>query len=325
MIIVSTLSKSKASIELNQLQVEHQKQGTSERSKLKYLVPSVGIFFTPLLLEEAFTYQDARRKISPRRFVAPSFNDIRLLLNSAQVMSLIRNGPLQLITFDGDVTLYDDDQSLSEENLVIPRIIDLLKRGIKVGIVTAAGYTAASKYYNRLQGLLEVVRRAVFNGSMNDPDLVVLGGESNYLFSFDISCEHLLKFIPREVWMLDEMKKWTENDITMLLDIAETALNECVSGMALAADVLRKERAVGIIQKTGPGSRKFTREQLEETVLITQQTLETSAVGKRVPFCAFNGELRFYEVKRSFLRVTFPQDLMCFSSEFESLKPRYRW
>ena len=214
-------------------------------------------------------------------------------------MSLIRNGPLQLITFDGDVTLYDDGQSLSEENLVIPRIIDLLKRGIKVGIVTAAGYTAASKYYNRLQGLLEVVRRAVFDGSMNDPDLIVLGGESNYLFSFDISCQHLLKFIPREVWMLDEMKKWTESDITMLLDIAETALNGCVSSMALAADVLRKERAVGIIQKIGPGSRKFTREQLEETVLITQQTLETSPVGKRVPFCAFNGELKFYEVERS--------------------------
>ena len=291
---------------LNRTQVEHQKQGTSERSKLKFLVPSVGIFFTPLLLEEAFIYQDARRKISPRRFVAPSFNDIRLLLNSAQVMSLIRNGPLELITFDGDVTLYDDGQSLSEENLVIPRIIDLLKRGIKVGIVTAAGYTDASKYYSRLQGLLEIVRRAVFDGSMSDPDLIILGGESNYLFSFDISGQHLLKFVPREVWMLDEMKRWTENDITMLLDIAEAALNECVSSMALSADVLRKERAVGIIQKTGPDSRKFTREQLEETVLITQQTLETSAVGKRVPFCAFNGKLRFYEEEKNFRAMIFP-------------------
>lgn len=287
-------------MELNWMEVEHQKQGTSERSKLKFLVPSVGIFFTPLLLEKAFIYQDARRRISSRRFVAPSFNDIRLLLNSAQVMSLIRNGPLQLITFDGDVTLYDDGQSLSEENLVIPRIIQLLKRGIKVGIVTAAGYTEASKYYSRLQGLLEVVRHAVLAYTISNPHLVVIGGESNYLFSFDISSEHLLKSIPREVWMLDEMKQWTEYEITMLLDIAEAALNECVSSMALSADVLRKERAVGIVQKVEPGSRKFTREQLEETVLITQQTLEMSAVGKRVPFCAFNGMLRFYEVKRSF-------------------------
>lgn len=287
-------------MKLNQMKVEHQKQGTSERSKLKFLVPSVGIFFTPLLLEEAFTYQDARRRISSRRFVAPSFNDIRLLLNSAQVMSLIRNGPLQLVTFDGDVTLYDDGQSLSEENIVIPRVIQLLKRGIKIGIVTAAGYTHASKYYSRLQGLLEAVRCAVSARNIRDPDLVVIGGESNYLFSFDISSEYLLKLVPREVWMLHEMKQWTENDINMLLDIAEAALNECVSSMALSADVLRKERAVGIIQKVEPGSRKFTREQLEETVLITQQTLEMSAVGKRVPFCAFNGELRFCKVKRSF-------------------------
>ena len=286
-------------MELNRVEVEHQKQGTSERSKLKFLVPSVGIFFTPLLLEEAFIYQDTRRRISSRRFVAPSFNDIRLLLNSAQVMSLIRNGPLQLVTFDGDVTLYDDGQSLSEDNLVIPRIIDLLKRGIKVGIVTAAGYTGASKYYSRLQGLLEAVHHAVLGFDISDPGLVVLGGESNYLLSFDISSEHLLKFIPREVWMLDEMKQWTENDITLLLDIAEAALNDCVSSMSLSADVLRKERAVGIIQRVGPGNRKFTREQLEETVLITQQTLETSTVGKRVPFCAFNGKLRFYELKRS--------------------------
>lgn len=285
------------------MEVEHQKQGTSERSKLKFLVPSVSIFFTPLLLEKAFFYQDSRRKISSRRFVAPSFNDIRLTLNSAQVMSLIENGPLQLVTFDGDVTLYDDGQSLSEENPVIPRILRLLSRGIKVGIVTAAGYTDASKYYGRLLGLLKAVRDAVFANDLSDPDLVVLGGESNYLFSFDVSSEYLLKFVPREVWMLDDMKLWTEYDISMLLDVAETALNECISSMGLSADVMRKERAVGIIQRVGRGSRKFTREQLEETVLITQQTLDMSAVGKKLPFCAFNGKQRYFEAKSGFIAI----------------------
>ncbi|KAF3207543.1 IMP 5'-nucleotidase, variant 2 [Orbilia oligospora] len=34
-----------------------------------------------------------------------SFNDIRLILNTAQIMSLVKGGPLQLVTFDGDVTL----------------------------------------------------------------------------------------------------------------------------------------------------------------------------------------------------------------------------
>jgi IMP and pyridine-specific 5'-nucleotidase len=269
--------------------VEHQKQGTSERSKLKLLIPSVSIFFTPLLLEKAFIYQDSRRRISSRRFVAPSFNDIRLILNSAQVMSLIQNGPLQLVTFDGDVTLYDDGQSLSKENPVIPRILQLLSRGIKVGIVTAAGYTDASKYYGRLLGLLESVREAVLADELIEPDLVVLGGESNYMFSFNASCKYLLEFVPRQEWMLDEMQQWTEGDIAMLLDVANIALRECISSMGLSADILRKERAIGIIQKFGPASRKFTREQLEETVLVTQQTLDLSPVGKKLPFCAFNG------------------------------------
>lgn len=52
--------------------------GTPERSRLRFLVPSVGRFFTPLLLEQAFVEQDRRRAISSRRFVAPSFNDIRV-------------------------------------------------------------------------------------------------------------------------------------------------------------------------------------------------------------------------------------------------------
>jgi len=67
--------------------IAHQRHGTHERSKLKLLVPSVGRFFTPLLLEKAFAFQDARRRISSRRFVPPSFNDIRLTMNTAQVMS----------------------------------------------------------------------------------------------------------------------------------------------------------------------------------------------------------------------------------------------
>ena len=290
-IIVSTATHNKALLELTPMTVEHQKQGTSERSKLKFLVPSVSIFFTPLLLEKAFIYQDRRRSISSRRFVAPSFNDIRLTLNSAQVMSLIQNGPLQLVTFDGDVTLYDDGQSLSEENPVIHRILRLLIRGVKVGIVTAAGYTDASKYYGRLRGLLKAVHNAVCTEKLQDPDMVVLGGESNYLFSFDASSDYLLRSIPREEWMLDQMKQWTEADITMLLDVAEAALNECISSMGLSAGIIRKERSVGIVQKVGPGNRKFTREQLEETVLVTQQTLDMSPVGKKLPFCAFNGKL----------------------------------
>ncbi|MCJ1347483.1 IMP 5'-nucleotidase [Peltigera leucophlebia] len=269
--------------------IRQQKKFVSQPSKLKLLVPSVGIFFTPLLLEEAFIYQDNRRRISSRRFVPPSFNDIRLTLNSAQVMSLVRDGPLQLVTFDGDVTLYDDGQSLTEDNPVIPRILTLLSQGIRVGIVTAAGYSQASKYYFRLYGLLEAIKSAAERNEINVPSLIVLGGESNYLFTFDTTSKYLLTYVPRTDWMLEEMKAWTEPNVSALLDVAEAALRECITNMQLPAEILRKERAVGIIPKSGTDARKFTREQLEETVLVTQQVVEMSPVGKKIPFCAFNG------------------------------------
>ena len=263
-------------------------------------MPSVGIFFTPLLLEEAFIYQDNRRKISSRRFVPPSFNDIRLTLNSAQVMSLVLDGPLQLVTFDGDVTLYDDGQSLTEDNPVIPRILALLSQGIRVGIVTAAGYSHASKYYFRLYGLLEAIKSAVERNEISVPSLVVLGGESNYLFTFDITSRHLLTYVHRRDWMLEEMKSWTEPNVSALLDVAEAALRECITNMQLPAEILRKERAVGIIPKPGADAQKFTREQLEETVLVTQQVVEMSAAGKNIPFCAFNGEEQSLPSSRRF-------------------------
>ena len=250
----------------------------------------MGVFFTPLFLEEAFNYQDGRRRISSRRFVPPSFNDIRLTLNTAQVLSLISSGPIQLITFDGDLTLYDDGESLTAGNPVIQKILKLLSQGTKIGIVTAAGYTDASRYYGRLYGLLDAIKAAIeCHELLQDPTLIILGGESNYLFTFDATSEHLLTYIPREKWLLEEMKLWTNEDIEQLLNVAESALRECANNMQLDAEVLRKERAVGIIPKPGCGPQRFTREQLEETVLVTQQVVEMSAAGKKIPFCAFNG------------------------------------
>jgi IMP and pyridine-specific 5'-nucleotidase len=83
------------------------------------------------------------------------------------------------------------------------------------------------------------------------------------------------------------MSTWTQPTITSLLDLAESSLRECVTNLSLPATILRKERAVGIIPSV-PGS-KFPRESLEETVLVVQKKLEMSEVGKKLPFCAFNG------------------------------------
>ncbi|KKZ68822.1 IMP-specific 5'-nucleotidase 1 [[Emmonsia] crescens] len=266
--------------------ISHQKSGTSHRSKLKLLVPSIGNFFTPLPLADAFRYQDMKRFISSRRFVPPSFNDIRNILNTAQLLGLIRDGNVELVTFDGDVTLYDDGASLTVDNPVISRIIRLLHQGKRIGIVTAAGYTEAPRYYERLHGLLDNVNNTLDLTEDQKNSLIVMGGESNFLFKFDSSSPDLLSPVERSEWLLDEMKLWKEEDITELLDIAETALRDCMTNLNLPATIVRKPRAVGISPLDG---KRMQREQLEETVLVAQQTVELSSVGHRLPFCAFNG------------------------------------
>lgn len=254
----------------------------SKKSKLRLLVPTVGRFFTPLPLKEAFLWQDQRRLISSRRFVSPSFNDVRLILNTAQVMSLVRCSKLELMTFDGDVTLYDDGESLTPDNECIPRIIKRMKEGVRVGIVTAAGYTEADRYYERLYGLLD----ALAAEKIPARQLVVMGGEANFLFSYNPDAEHKLEPVPKEDWQLPEMRNWTEENIAALLDVAEDALKKCVSALKMPVNVLRKTRAVGIFP---PAGTRLSREQLEETVLVVQRVLEISPAGQALPFCAFNG------------------------------------
>jgi len=176
-----------------------------------------------LRLNDAFHYQDSVRRISSRRFVPPSFNDVRAILNTAQIMSLVKDtGRIELMTFDGDVTLYDDGESLKPENPAIPRLLNLLKRGIKVGLVTAAGYTEASKYYDRLHGLLDAVHGAKGLGD-NKQNLIVMGGEANYLFRYSDNVPERLEWVPRDEWALEEMNDWTEENIkrtTTLLAVA---------------------------------------------------------------------------------------------------------
>jgi IMP and pyridine-specific 5'-nucleotidase len=184
-------------------------------------------------------------------------------------MSLVRNGPLDLVTFDGDVTLYDDGESLTPENLVIPRILRLMRTGSKIGIVTAAGYTEARRYYERLHGLLDAIYASDLPVA-NKQNLVVIGGESNYCFKFAGDSPDMLSLVPRQEWLLKEMVLWEESDVTALLDIAEGSLRDTVKNMRMEAVIVRKERAVGIVPKPG---HKFSRETLEETVLIAQKTL----------------------------------------------------
>lgn len=280
------------------------KQGRNDAfpSKLRMLVPTAGPFFTRLPLEAAFKYQDRKRYISSRRYVAPSFNDIRLVLNSAQIMAVTATGgALQLATFDGDVTLYDDGHSLEPSNPVVSRLLDLLCKGVRVGIVTAAGYTTADRYYDRLHGLLDAVAESPDLTDAQKKNVIIMGGEDNYLFEYEPSSPYRLAPVPRSRWLTPEMATWREPDIAALLDVAEAALRECVRTMNLPAVIVRKDRAVGIVP-SDPEIR-IARESLEETVLVVQRILEAASLGSstggstlappqpvgRVPFCAFNG------------------------------------
>ncbi|KAI0476403.1 IMP-specific 5-nucleotidase [Xylariaceae sp. FL0804] len=293
--------------------IMHQSKAVHVPSKLQLLVPTIGTFFTRLPLEAAFKLQDRRRLISSRRFVSPSFNDVRLVLNSAQIMALTTyggsggsggggSGGLRLATFDGDVTLYDDGESLEPDSPVVPRLVDLMRRDVKVGIVTAAGYTTADQYYARLHGLLDAIAQSTVLSPQQRQNVVIMGGEANYLFEFDATSPHLLAPVPREQWLTPEMAAWSETAITALLDVAEAALRDCIKTLRVPATLMRKDRAVGIIPRDP--KQRIPRESLEETVLVVQKILELSAGGgggggalgnlggsrlPAVPFCAFNG------------------------------------
>jgi IMP and pyridine-specific 5'-nucleotidase len=59
--------------------------------------------------------------------------------------------------------------------------LDLMSRNTKIGIVTAAGYTEASRYYERLHGLLDAVRDSALLTLEQKNNLIVMG---KYCFSW---------------------------------------------------------------------------------------------------------------------------------------------
>lgn len=173
-----------------------------EKSRLSQFVPSVGVFHTHLPLHHAFRIYDNKYSISLRRHIAPSFNEIRHILNLAQILAI--GDTLKLISFDGDQTLYDDGGNFDANNDELAlAIIRLLCHDVKVAVVTAAGYGwSGSKYEVRLKGLLS---RMVDENMTKEQieNFYVFGGESNYLFQCtlldsDVDTSHLSPFPKKE-------------------------------------------------------------------------------------------------------------------------------
>jgi IMP-specific 5''-nucleotidase. len=243
-------------------------------SRLRRLVPSLGRFFTPLPLKEAFLFEDERRSISKRRLVSPSFNDVRMILNTAQIIALSRIyqekelSKLKLVTFDGDVTLYEDGKSLHKDDPIVSRLVKLLSLDLFVGVVTAAGYPGqlgAAMYYQRLKGLVDTIKESKDVTPQQRENLVIMGGESNYLFRYNNELGGF-KFIEGEEWYLPIMKNWNKSKIHYIMEQTHKHLLQLQRKFNLNDNttIIRKERSIGIIPN--PGYR-ILREHLEELVL----------------------------------------------------------
>ncbi|KAJ3046629.1 IMP 5'-nucleotidase [Rhizophlyctis rosea] len=301
----------------------HDLNDLSELSRLSTLVPSIGRFFTPLPLRESFLRQNSKRSIAARRFVPPSFNDVRHILNEAQVAAIAPS--LKLITFDGDCTLYADGTDFAQDSQLVNLLIKLLECGLSVAIVTAAGYPGdVQKYESRLSGLLDG-----FRASSLPPEALkrffVLGGECNYLFRYDPLTQHLIYIPESEYPSFPSCMGFADEDggkerVQELLDVAEETLRECaeVMGLSHTVGILRKERGIGVVVKEA--GVRLSREQLDEFALSAQRRLNNHQRAKQIrrikshqsrsfgdlsslspasqnqqqqyhplPFCAFNG------------------------------------
>jgi IMP and pyridine-specific 5'-nucleotidase len=186
-----------------------------------------------------------------RRCIPPSFNDIRHILNTAQVKAIASS--LGLITFDGDMTLYADGADFSKDSKLVDLIVSILAHNVKVAIVTAAGYgEEAERYEKRLSGLLEGFKASKLSKEQLET-FYVLGGECNYLFRYSQATSSLV-YIQPEVYQPSSFSSWANDAqrINEFLDVAEKQIKESAARMSLTSSIkiIRKSKAVGLIVLT---------------------------------------------------------------------------
>jgi IMP and pyridine-specific 5'-nucleotidase len=245
-------------------------------SRLGRVVPTLGTFFTPLRLVDAFLEYDEFFALSRRQHVPPNFAEMRHVLNIAQVHASAEM--LRLVTFDADGTLYADGAHMQHDSDMINLIIALMRANVHVAIVTAAGYPGApERFEQRVEGLLAAFRAQDLPASVT-ARFHIMGGECNYLLRV-AGAARRLEFVPDEDWKSPVMRAWSEADISALLAAAEALLLEGAGRLRLPVQVIRKERAVGVVP-TAP----TIYEVLEELAITVQTRLDS-----RLPFCAFNG------------------------------------
>ena len=333
------------------------------QSRLKHLVPTVGDFHTPLPLRRAFHAYNAKYALTSRRHICITFNELRHILNLAQIMALagytsstsphdgedcvdrwVTDEPVKeaistttnqfeayrqalspqnnshrekefsegqekhhqqegrnsstfqgptMISFDGDQTLYSDGENFESNPTLAHYIYLLLKHGVTIAVVTAAGYEYhTEKYEFRLSGLLKFFEERKLTPEECDR-FYLFGGECNYLLKLGSDYHlHPVKELGPGGWMTatrhtipESPGAWKDSDVSALLDIAENTLRQSSEDQRLRSRVIRKKRGVGLV----PQPRTYIpREALDETVLRVQECLRAANV-RGLPYCAFNG------------------------------------
>ncbi|OQR95712.1 IMP-specific 5'-nucleotidase [Thraustotheca clavata] len=249
--------------------------------RLKKYIPKVRSIFVPLRLMDAVRIYDEFSHFSKRKRVAPTFKEIRHILNLATVHALAPS--VKMVTFDADDTIYEDGGTISADSEMLKVIVELLKKGIIVSLVTAAGYPGEPhRYEARLRGILEALE--VLTPEQRSRFLV-MGGECNYLHVTETSStgKVSLRVVPPSEWKDGRGERWSQEEVDELLDVAEQVLREMVDTFQMTAAILRKERAVGIYNTST--TKRLCYENLEETALTVQHALRNFTI----PHCAFNG------------------------------------
>ena len=234
-------------------------------------------------------YQQTKRK-----HIQPSFNEIRHILNLAQILAFRKkdshskaadlsasgsgldlvevpdyecrgattpgqqlNGP-RMISFDGDQTLYSDGANFESNPKLAYYIYQLLRHGVAVAVVTAAGYEYdVEKYELRLSGLLHYFQQHSLTQEECER-FYLFGGECNYLLQLknDYRLHPVRESGPggwstSTKYLLDSPGNWSDEEIRCLLDGSEETLRQTMEELKLKGRIVRKRRSVGLVPLPG--------------------------------------------------------------------------
>jgi IMP and pyridine-specific 5'-nucleotidase len=274
--------------EMEQRVAEHIRNPTS--SRLHAQNPGInkyGRFFTELPLLSAYREMNGRMPIAKREHVPLSFHEVRHVFNYAQLEAIAPT--LELLTFDGDKTLYDDRSALGRDSALVQPLVDFLVSGKSVALVTAVGSKDPKPFEDRLKGLLAALRSA---GS-DEENLFVVGGQCNYLYRHK---RGRLRPVPDSEWKDPLVAGWDSRDIRAFLDLAAETLTQLCQKFKLEVTLVRKPFATGVLYvgETSPSLPLF----LDEVAFEVRDRLQDqfSPAGLRLssnhlPFCTFNGGL----------------------------------